>query len=287
MSEKAKLPGKTPLPGTPDLGWYDWIVCNISGGKDSQAMLDVTVKRALEAGVPMDRIVVVFADLGKDDEWEGTEELAAEHAAHYGLRFEVVWYVNALGQRLSLSERIEAHGKFPGFGTRFCTADMKRTPVRKLFTRLCRESRAAGIEGRRVRILNVMGLRAEESPKRAKMDSFSRDNDASNLTVKEIHEWLPIHDRTESQVWFQIKLAGTTVHPVYAKGMPRLSCRFCPLAGKSYLVRAAQLDPEGAWKRALMEERMGHRIKEDENVGMLDILELAQTTEVTVTIGAY
>jgi hypothetical protein len=39
---------------------------------------------------------------------------------------------------------------------------MKRGPVHRLMTRLAAEQRAAGITGRPVRILNVLGLRAQE-----------------------------------------------------------------------------------------------------------------------------
>ena len=44
-------------------------------------------------------------------------------------------------------------------------------------------------------------------------------------------------------------------------GMPRLSCRFCVLASRSALVLAARIDPDGAERRARMEERMGHRFR--------------------------
>ena len=60
---------------------------NSSAGKDSQATLDVVVAAARAAGV-VDRVIVVHADLG-DAEWDGVPELAAEHATHYGLRFEI------------------------------------------------------------------------------------------------------------------------------------------------------------------------------------------------------
>jgi 3'-phosphoadenosine 5'-phosphosulfate sulfotransferase (PAPS reductase)/FAD synthetase len=108
----------------PDLGDYDVILVNISGGKDSQAALDETVRAADLAGV-RDRVVTVFCDLGEDDEWPGTRELAAEHAARYGLRHEVVRreVVNAAGQRVpqSLTEHIEQRGMWPDAARRYCT----------------------------------------------------------------------------------------------------------------------------------------------------------------------
>jgi 3'-phosphoadenosine 5'-phosphosulfate sulfotransferase (PAPS reductase)/FAD synthetase len=72
----------------PDLASYDWIVVASSGGKDSQAMLDLVAERAAAAGVAH-RVVVVHADLGRV-EWAGTRELAERQAAHYAVRFEVV-----------------------------------------------------------------------------------------------------------------------------------------------------------------------------------------------------
>jgi 3'-phosphoadenosine 5'-phosphosulfate sulfotransferase (PAPS reductase)/FAD synthetase len=108
----------------PELASYDVILVNISGGKDSQAALDETVRAAGAAGVG-NRIVTVFCDLGAEDEWPGTRELAAEHAAFYQLRHEVVFrqVVNADGERAqqTLSEHIEARGMWPDAARRYCT----------------------------------------------------------------------------------------------------------------------------------------------------------------------
>jgi 3'-phosphoadenosine 5'-phosphosulfate sulfotransferase (PAPS reductase)/FAD synthetase len=263
QGELFALPAAAML--APGLSSYDVILVNISGGKDSQAALDETVRAAAAAGV-RHRIVTVFCDLGDEDEWPGTRELAAEHAAHYGLRHEVVCreVINAGGERVqqSLSEHIEERGMWPDAARRYCTSDLKRAPVHRLMTRLAAEQRAAGITGRRVRILNVMGLRAQESTKRALMRPFSHDERASNKTVRSVDEWLPIHGWTTAQVWARIAEAGTRPHPIYAAGMPRLSCRFCVLASRSALVLAARLDPGGAARRAAMEARMGHAFRQ-------------------------
>jgi len=270
------LPAAPPVP---DLASYDIILINISGGKDSQAALDETVRAADAVGV-RDRIVTVFCDLGDEDEWPGTRELAAEHAAHYyGLRHEVVRreVKTPGGQRVqqTLTDHIEQRGKWPDAARRYCTSDLKRAPVHRLMTRLAAEQRAAGITGRRVRILNVLGLRAQESARRALMTSFSRDDRATNQTVRLVDEWLPIHSWTVQQAWARIAEAGTRPHPVYAVGMPRLSCRFCVLASRSALVLAARLDPEGAERRAAMEQRMGHTFRKD--LSMRDIIAEAGT----------
>jgi 3'-phosphoadenosine 5'-phosphosulfate sulfotransferase (PAPS reductase)/FAD synthetase len=248
----------------PDLASYHVLLANISAGKDSQAMLDELVCQADRQGVSRSRIVTVFADLGDQDEWPGTRELAAEHAACYGLRHQVVCreITGEDGERVaeSLSEHIEARGMWPDAARRYCTSDLKRAPVYRLMTRLAAEQHAAGVTGR-VRILNVMGLRDQESRHRAAMAAFSHDERATNQTVRHVDQWLPIHGWDVTRVWARIREADTRPHPVYAAGLPRLSCRFCVLASESALLRAAQLDPQGARRRADMEQRMGHQFR--------------------------
>jgi 3'-phosphoadenosine 5'-phosphosulfate sulfotransferase (PAPS reductase)/FAD synthetase len=154
---------------TPQLTDYDWIVVNTSAGKDSQSMTEVICRAARKLGV-IDRLVMVHADLGRM-EWPGTRELAEYHAACRGVRFEVV------KRTQDLLSHIEVRGMFPDSGNRFCTSDHKRDQVAPLFTRLVRET---GDVARPVRILNCIGLRADESPARSKRVPFLRDARASN-----------------------------------------------------------------------------------------------------------
>ncbi|MCI0462472.1 MAG: phosphoadenosine phosphosulfate reductase family protein, partial [Gemmataceae bacterium] len=168
----------------PDLCAYDLILVNSPAGKDSQAMLDYVVERADGAGV-RDRVVVVHADLGKE-EWPGTPELAREHAAHYGLRFEVT---RATGP--GLLDRVRRRRMWPDPARRWCTSDLKRGPVLRVMTRLHRES------GRKTyRVLNCMGMRAQESPGRAKLLPFqTRTKKGKPLPgstqTRTVHVWLP------------------------------------------------------------------------------------------------
>jgi 3'-phosphoadenosine 5'-phosphosulfate sulfotransferase (PAPS reductase)/FAD synthetase len=255
---------QTPGP-VPDLTVYHWIVISISGGADSQAALDVVVTEADRQGVPRARLVTVFADLGKDDEHPGTPELAAEHAAHYGLRHERVFREVPDGHggkvQQGLGEHIEQRRKWPDRKRRFCTSDMKRGPIWKLFTRLAAEAHEAGVTGR-VRILDVQGKRAQESAERRKMAPFTRNERASNLTVREVDTWLPIHHWLKEQVFERCAQAGTRVHPVYAF-LGRVSCVACVLAPLSALIRAAQLYPETFARLLERERRMGHKFRED------------------------
>jgi 3'-phosphoadenosine 5'-phosphosulfate sulfotransferase (PAPS reductase)/FAD synthetase len=227
--------GAGPVTLLPDLTTYDVLLVNSSGGKDSQALLGCVNGRALAQGLT-DRITVVHADLG-DVEWPGTRQLAEAQAARYRVRFEVV------AAREGLLERAERRGMWPDAARRWCTSDLKRGPVRTVMTRLARELDTT----QRPRILNLMGLRAEESPVRARRPPLAIDEAASSGR-REVTECLPLLHWRLGHVWDRIagSITADLVHPAYAAGMPRLSCSFCVLAPKAALVRAAQLRPEKA-----------------------------------------
>jgi 3'-phosphoadenosine 5'-phosphosulfate sulfotransferase (PAPS reductase)/FAD synthetase len=259
----------------PDLASYDRIVVSISAGKDSQAALHRTIVAATAAGVT-DRVMTVFADLGPDDEWPGTRDLAAEHARFYDIPHEVVYreITGPDGRRVqqTLTQHVEQRGLWPDATRRYCTSDMKRAPIQRLYTRIAAGHRAEH-PGRKVRILSVLGLRAQESRARAQLPRFAHDPRASNLTVRHVDQWLPVHELTTHQIWDLIAEAGTRPHWVYAY-LPRLSCRFCVLAGKAALIRSALLDPAGAARRADLEQRIGHQFRQ--NLSMADIIEAAR-----------
>ena len=238
----------------PALDAYNVVLINSSGGKDSQAMLTYLVELADVQGVDRDRLIVVHADLGRA-EWPGTRALAAEQAAAYGLRFEVVR--RSLGDLL---DQIEARGMFPSAQARYCTSDQKTSQVAKLMTTLAATHRAAGGLVP-VRILNALGIRAQESPARAKKAAFGRDGATNGRRV--VDRWLPIFAWTETEVWDTIRRSGLRHHPAYDAGMPRLSCVFCVLAGRRELTLAARLNPDLAEEYVALEARIEHTFRAD------------------------
>jgi 3'-phosphoadenosine 5'-phosphosulfate sulfotransferase (PAPS reductase)/FAD synthetase len=244
--------GNTRLPGEPDLRTYDWLLVNISGGKDSQAALDETVRRADAQGVPRSRIVAVHEAMSGVDH-PGANELAARQAAHYGLRYETV--TRTLGNLLQHAER---KGKFPGMrSTQWCTSDHKRAQADKLITRLCDEVRSP--TNPRPRVLNIMGIRGAESAERGKQPPYSALKRFATNSAKEVDQWLPIHGWSEHDVWARIKESGVESSPTY-QWAPRFSCPFCIYGSKEEHVEAARHYPEMAAEYARVEEKIGHTV---------------------------
>lgn len=264
------------MSATPDLKSFDWLLVNSSGGKDSQAMLDVVVQMAKVHGI-LDRVVVVHADLGRV-EWKGTRELAEEQARHYGVRFEVVSKKSA-----DLLKQVAMRGMWPSPKQRYCTSDQKRAQIWRVMTKLSSETRKAQ-PGKRVRILNLMGLRAQESPNRKKMLPFKLSK-ASNKNVREVWDWLPIHQWTTDQVWERIKASGVKHHPAYDLGMPRLSCCFCIFAPKPALVLAGKHNPELLNEYVELEAKIGHKFRMD--VSMAEVKAAVAANEATEGIQSW
>jgi 3'-phosphoadenosine 5'-phosphosulfate sulfotransferase (PAPS reductase)/FAD synthetase len=239
---------------TPDLTSYHWIVINSSAGKDSQAMLDYVVQECDRAGVPRSSLIVAHADLGRV-EWPGTSALAEEQARHYGLAFQAVRRSQG-----DLLEHIEQRGMFPSPTARFCTSDHKRDQVARILTRLTAKTRFTG--SRTVRILNCLGLRAEESPARARRKSFDRVARTSNGR-RAVDVWLPIHSWTTAQVWDRIRASGVRHHPAYDVGMPRLSCCFCIFSPRAALLLAGKHNPELLAEYVAVAQRIGHKFRQE------------------------
>jgi 3'-phosphoadenosine 5'-phosphosulfate sulfotransferase (PAPS reductase)/FAD synthetase len=247
---------------------YDIICVNSSAGKDSMAMLDLVIEHATAQGT-LDRVVVIHADLGRV-EWEGTRELAETQAQRYGVRFEIC------GRDDTLLDYIRRRGKFPDAARRYCTSDFKRGPIRTVFTRLVAERWERG--GSPVRVLNLMGMRAQESPARRKMAPVEPEVSASN-GKREVTRVLPLHNWSEEQVWARIMTSpiNDLIHEAYSFGMRRLSCRFCVFAPKAALVIAARRNPELAREYADLEAEIGHRFTQ--RVSMAEVLEAASSDD--------
>ena len=202
-------------------------VANHSGGKDSQAMFAY-----LRAHVPAAQIRVVHADLGRV-EWAGA--LTHIEATVDGVPVDVA------RSRRDLLQMIEERGMFPSPSLRQCTSDLKRGPIERQIRAIVRDRIASGMdEARAGLIVNCMGMRAQESSSRAKLEAFKL-SERNSKAGREWYDWLPIHDWTIGDVFGAIAAAGQQPHPIYATGMSRFSCCFCVMANQADLKTAARL----------------------------------------------
>ena len=219
------------------------VAINTSGGKDSQTMTIL-----LSRIVPPAQLVAVHAPLGKV-EWPGTvEHIEATLPQGVPLIFAPI----ASGK--TLLERVEERGLWPSNSARWCTSDFKSGPIQRELRRYLKAHPRFG-----GRLVNAMGMRAEESPARARKAPWRR-NDRMSLAGREVYDWLPVFDLSTEDVFRVIRHAGQSPHWAYDAGMSRLSCSFCILASRTDLRRAAELRPTLYRTYAALERRIDHTL---------------------------
>lgn len=223
------------------------VVANHSGGKDSQAMLDL-----LAAEVPRAQLVAIHADLS-EVEWGGTMDHARDHAKALGVPFitakarmgrEVAARLGReVGAPKTFLDMVESRHRarpeapcFPSAKHRQCTSDLKRGPLDSAIARYAAE------HGRTL-IVSAMGLRAAESSGRSKLAVWSRSAENSKAG-REWWDYLPIHHLSRQDVFRVIADTGRRPHWAYAAGNDRLSCVFCIMGSKGDLKRGAEWNPE-------------------------------------------
>lgn len=216
------------------------IFVNHSAGKDSQAMMAYLHKAGFKG-----KLVVVHADLG-EMEWEPMHHFIEQTC--FGLEVHVV------KPPLNFFELCKKYNRLPSGLARFCTSDLKTQPISRFIKDYCRKN---GIKS----AINCIGIRAEESPARAKKEPFK----LNKLTLKRegiaIHEWFPIFNYTLEDVWAEIRSVGQEPHKLYSEGFSRLSCVFCVFGRKEEHKKAAALKPELFEKMVQLEQDLGKSIR--------------------------
>lgn len=262
--DRIAAPAGWYTPG-PNLVDYDLIILNVSGGKDSQVMLDVVARAAEHLGV-QERCVASFIDLGPDWEWPDIDRWVAHQVGEYGIRLVVGAKTGeTMDQRI---ERRAAEGK-PGWADnsrRWCTSDYKRGPGSVIMTRLVNELSL----GRPARVLNVFGYRAAESPARAGKTVFFRDATASTASTRWVDEWSPIHRWSDKQVWAWIGARDLPYFPAYdLAGVDRISCVCCQLAGEKQVRAGIRAVPRIGRRLASLETRIGRTFQRSMSIAAL------------------
>lgn len=206
-------------------------VINHSGGKDSQAMMI----KLLEV-IPRNQILVVHASLG-EMEWHGALEHAKQQADDAGVPFIIASAAKTLLEMVLHKFKTRVYvPSWPSSANRQCTSDLKRNPI-------VREVRRYANANGFTRIVNCMGMRAQESSKRAKKAVWEINKSEHGRAGRSWHNWLPIHTLTTEEVFKTISQADQQTHWAY-KENDRLSCVFCIFSSEGDLVHGAINRPE-------------------------------------------
>jgi 3'-phosphoadenosine 5'-phosphosulfate sulfotransferase (PAPS reductase)/FAD synthetase len=193
--------------------------------------------------VPADQLILVHAELPGSDWPDLVDHIKA----------------TTKGEELILAragktflEMVERRGMFPSPSLRQCTSDLKRDPIARELRRFVKAN--PQFQGR---LVNCMGIRAQESASRARKNPLKLDL-RNSKAGREWWEWYPIFDMSEAEVFAAIEAAGQEPHWAYAAGMSRLSCCFCIMSSQADLETAARLRPDLLETYANLEEKIGH-----------------------------
>jgi 3'-phosphoadenosine 5'-phosphosulfate sulfotransferase (PAPS reductase)/FAD synthetase len=207
---------------------------SVSGGKDSTA----TYLLAMESGRPFR---AVFADTGNE------HELTYEYISRLpertgGPKIEVVradFSADLAERRVYVLEHWPNEGisddivqraadllkpsgfpfldlcmvkqRFPSSQAQFCTEELKQIPI---------ATQMVGPMLRNAPVLQWLGIRSEESKRRARQPRFNHDESGSMV-------WRPIFDWVEADVWAMHRRHALHPNPLYALDFGRVGCRAC------------------------------------------------------------
>ncbi len=210
-------------------------IVNVSGGKDSTA----TYLLAMERGV---QFRAVMADTGNEHEWtmeyaqqlgqrtggpevefvraDFTEDFARkrlyvlEKWAGKGVPNEVIERAARVLEKptgIPFLDLCIWKGRFPSRMAQFCTDELKVVPIT---TQIILPALRTG------RVLQWLGIRADESAKRAKDPRFNRHDCGCYL-------YRPLLRYTIEDVWAMHDKHGLKRNPLYDNGMGRVGCMLC------------------------------------------------------------
>lgn len=197
------------------------------------------------------RLVVVKADLSGEfvTKRANLARIAAgePESAVYGKRqFMYSWTPEAAARALDLLhptgnpflDLCMVRGGFPSRKRQFCTEYLKRNPLTEYALGLIEQGHA---------VWSWQGVRADESPSRAKLPSF--EVVGGGLFINR-----PILRWNVEDVFDAHRAAGIEPNPLYRQGMSRVGCMPCINCSKAELRAIAQRFPEhveriAAWER--------------------------------------
>ena len=152
--------------------------------------------------------------------------------------------------------------KFPAknsiHGGRWCSPQLKG----RVADSVIREINALGNgRGQLFKILLVSGERRGESAGRSKYNEIEVHR--TNATAKSkrlVHQWRPVIDFSERDVWEVIRRHGITPHPCYAAGWNRCSCKMCIFGLPKHWAGIRELFPKDYYGMLEDEKRLAFTI---------------------------
>lgn len=214
----------------------------VSGGKDSCLLAFAVNQHLREIGHTGPQILI-HADLGRV-EWRDSLPTCQRLADRLGLELVVVrrrtgdmmdrwlqrWTDNL--ERYRNLECVKLISPWSSSTARFCTSEMKVTPICRELTR-----RFPGST-----IINAVGIRREESPGRSKAPVAKVQPVLARRRLRTTGwNWNAVLHYLRTEVFGRLEAEGFQLHRGYGLGMKRISCDECVLADEGDLrISAAQ-----------------------------------------------
>lgn len=190
-------------------------IVNVSGGKDSTA----TILAMREAEIACR---YVFADTG----WEMPQTY--EYLAYLERRLSIT--IDRVGRPGGMVELIKSERSFSNPRVSWCTDRLKIRPLRRYFEAVAMETDCDTV--------SVVGIRAEESARRAEMPEFQFDDRWGGYVWRPIMGWLI------ADVLAAHHRHGVDVNPLYRLGFDRVGCAPCKNSNKAQIELYARHAPE-------------------------------------------
>jgi 3'-phosphoadenosine 5'-phosphosulfate sulfotransferase (PAPS reductase)/FAD synthetase len=216
------------------------VAIGVSGGKDSDVAAFETIAYLKERG-HHGPVILIHSDLGRV-EHKDSLPACQRLADRLGLELVVVrrkkgdlmdrwqsrWHDNV--ERYSQLECVKLILPWSTPVMRFCTSELKTAVIcRELVTRFPQQT-----------ILSVVGIRREESATRAQTPVCCPQPQLTSSTLGTAgYNWHPILPWTTEQVFEYHRIHQFPLHEAYGRGMSRVSCAFCILAGIGDLANSA------------------------------------------------